>query len=106
MGLNKYCMVIKLKKEFLDEYKRLHKDASIEILKLIQDAGAQDLDVYLYKNMAIVSLRCEDIDKYYEYTKKFEIARQWNEKVNSWSTNGSNMVILEKIFDLKEQLKI
>ena len=109
--LKKYCFVIEIQEEHIEEYIDIHKNAWPELLTAIKDSGAENLTIYNYKTLSILFYECEDIDKFYETYGKTEIASKWNAHVHRWFKespvlDGSgNVDTLEKIFDLKQQLE-
>lgn len=110
MDMKRYCLVIELKKEFINDYCDIHRNPWQEILDSIKDAGAQELLIWNYKNLSIVYYECEDLDKLYENLGKLEVTEKWNAAVGPWfsdspTLDGSGKVqTCEKIFDLNQQL--
>lgn len=109
--MKRYCLVIELKEENVEEYCDIHKNPWPEILSAIKDAQAKELLIWNYKNLSIVYYECEDINKVYESLGKEEITKKWNVKVGPWiaqapNLDGSGKVeTCEKIFDLNQQLE-
>ncbi len=110
MGIKRYCLVIELKKEFVDRYCNIHKNAWPLLLEAVRDAGARELLIWNYKNMAIVYYECDDLDKLYERLGKVEVIKKWNAAIGPWfaespTLDGSgNVGTLEKVFDLNQQM--
>ena len=108
--MNRYCVVIEVKEEHINEYIDIHKNAWPEVLTAIKESGCENMLIFNYKNLSIVFYECEDIDKFYEAYGATEIAAKWNATVHTWfeespTLDGSGDVdTLEKIFDLKQQL--
>jgi L-rhamnose mutarotase len=110
----KYCIVGEVKPEFLEEYKKLHREIHRgpyrELLKVIKDSGVKEEAVFIYKNFAIVFFEAEDLDRCYKKQAGAEVAKQWNELMapmfaSSYEFNVSERLpVLEKVFDLNEQL--
>ena len=108
--LKRYCVVIEVKEEYIQDYIDIHKNAWPEILDAIKECGVENMYIFNYKNLSIVFYECEDIDKFYEELGKKEVTGKWNAVVHKWfeespTLDGSDSVdTLEKIFDLKQQL--
>jgi L-rhamnose mutarotase len=110
----KYCIVGEVKQECLEEYKQLHRELHKgpyrELLKVIEDSGVKEEAVFIYKNYAIVFYEAHNLDACYEKQAGAEVARRWNELMapmfaSSYEFNVSERLpVLEKVFDLKEQL--
>jgi L-rhamnose mutarotase len=111
MKKNRYCLIIELKPEYVEEYCDIHRKAWPELLRAIKDAGAEELLIWNYKNFSIVYYECDDLDAVYEKLGGTEIAKKWNTTVGPWfaespTLDGSDSVgTLEKIFDLNQQLE-
>ena len=110
MGTNRYCMVIEIKDKHVKTYANLHRNIKPELIKAYKEAGAKELLVWMYKNMAIIYYECEDIDMVYEKVSKYEVAKKWAHKVVPWFAqapdfSGSGKVqTCEKVMDLNQQL--
>lgn len=99
--MKKYCFIIELKEEYVDEYIILHKKAWPEMLEAIKNAGVKEEVIYIYQNLSIVFIECEDIDELYNKLDKEEVVKKWNLTVGPWFK--SDFQFLEKIFDLNQQ---
>lgn len=108
--MKRYCAVIELKEEHLEDYIDIHKNVWPEILTAIRDAGAENLIIYYYKHLSIIFYECEDINEFYKNYGAKDIVKKWNATVGPWfeqspTLDGSGSVeTLEKIFDFKQQL--
>jgi L-rhamnose mutarotase len=101
--MKRYCFVIELKEEHVDEYVKLHRNAWPQMLEAIKRAGAKEELLYIYKNISIVFFECEDIDELYKKLDNEEVVEKWNAVVKPWM--NSDFVFLDKIFDLNQQLE-
>ena len=110
METKRYCLVIELKEDKIEEYCDIHRNPWPEILDSIKEAGAKELLIWNYKNLSIVYYECEDLDALYEKLGKLDSTAKWNATVGPWfkeapSLDGSGAVkTCEKIFDLNQQL--
>jgi len=110
MKNKRYCMVIELKKEHVNEYKDIHLNAWLELLKAEKEAGIKEELIWIYKNLSILYFECEDIDKVFKICAKNNIEQKWNILVSPWFKkspvlDGSGKTeTLEKVFDLNQQL--
>ena len=111
MANNRYCLVIELKPEHVQEYCDIHRHPWAEILPAIQKAGARELLIWNYKNLSIVYYECDDLDTLYAKLGPLDAVKRWNAKVGPWfaaspKLDGSGKVTTcEKIFDLNQQLR-
>ena len=108
--MNRYCFIIEINEDQMEDYVKLHKNPWPETLKGLKDAGAEELLIYRYKNFSILFYECEDINEVYRKWGANETCPKWNARLAkaykvSPSIDGSEDVeTLEKIFDLKQQL--
>ena len=52
--MNRYCFVIEINEDQVDDYIDVHKNAWEETLKGLKNAGAEELLIYNYKNFSIL----------------------------------------------------
>ena len=110
MENKRYCLVIELKENYVEEYKNIHINAWSELLKAEKAAGMKEELIWVYKNLSILYIECEDIDKVFKACGNDEVEKKWNITVCPWFKekpilDGTEKVeTLEKIFDLNQQL--
>ena len=110
MNTKRYCLVIELKEEHVEEYCNIHRNPWKDLLEAIKEAGAEELLIWNYKNLSIVYYECEDLDTIYKVLGKQDVTKRWNAAVGPWfaespTLDGSGSVgTCEKIFDLNQQL--
>ena len=110
MKTNRYCMVIEIKDKYVKAYADIHRNVWPELLKAYKDAGAKELLVWVYKNMAIIYYECESIDMIYEKVAEYEVSKKWSAKLVPWFAqapdfSGSAKVqTCDKVMDLNQQL--
>lgn len=108
--MKRYCVVLKIKDEYINDYINIHKNPWPEILNAINEAGAENLIIYNHQNLSIIFYECEDIDKFYERYGRMEITKKWNATVGPWLDESPNLEgtgsveTLEKVFDFRQQL--
>lgn len=106
----RYCFVIEINEDQMDDYIALHKNPWPETLKGLKEAGADELVIYRYKNFSVLFYECEDINEVYRIWGANKTCPKWNERLKkaykvSPKIDGSGDVeTLEKIFDLNQQL--
>jgi len=106
----RYCMVLEIKEEHLDEYKNIHLKAWPELLEAEKEVGINNELIWVYKNFAIVYIECEDIEATFEKIEQNHVEIEWSKKVSPWFKNmemledPEKIPVLEKIFDLNQQL--
>lgn len=110
MKNKRYCLVIELKENHVDEYKNIHINAWPELLKAEKAAGMKEELIWIYKNLSILYIECEDIDRVFKICADNDVEKKWNITVCPWFDktpvlDGTEKVkTLEKIFDLNQQL--
>ena len=112
--MKRYCLVNVIKQEFLDEYIEAHLNPWDELLECLKEAGTNEELIYMYENLAIIFLECEDIDVYMEKFARSEIGKKWlvkmiplledTEFTDDTGKAGDTPEGLRKVFDLKQQL--
>ncbi|MGA2615613.1 MAG: L-rhamnose mutarotase [Spirochaetia bacterium] len=108
---NRYCFVIEINEDHMDDYVSLHKNPWPETLKGLKDAGADELIIFRYKNLSILFYECEDINEVYRKWGANETCAKWNARLKDAykvapNIDGSgDVATLEKIFDLNQQLR-
>ena len=109
--MNKYCFVMKIKEEHINDYINIHKNAWPELLSAAKNAGAENLVIFIDRSNSIVFIECEDLNQFYEKYGKMDAVISWNEVTKPWieqspRIDGSGSVAsIEKVFDLREQLE-
>jgi L-rhamnose mutarotase len=105
-----YCFINVLKEDHIDDYIEIHKNAWPEIMKAQKDVGVEEAYIWIYKNLAIIIYKCDDINRVYRELGEMEVLKNWNkavapfiDKSPSLSFSG-NMDTLEKVFDLGQQI--
>ncbi len=107
----RYCFVIEINEDQMEDYVALHKNPWPETLKGLKEAGAEELVIYRYRNFSILFYECEDINELYRKWGANPACAKWNARLKnaykvSPNIDGSGDVeTLEKIFDLKQQLR-
>jgi|GEM_PF-490233 len=113
--MRSYCIVGKLKPECVEEYKEKHKNLHLgkhkELLKVIKNSGIKDEKVFIHENMVVIYFEAEDLDKSYQIQGESDVVAKWNEIMKplfdntyDFNENESPFPMLEKVFDLNEQL--
>ncbi|MCL5070954.1 MAG: L-rhamnose mutarotase [Actinobacteria bacterium] len=103
--------VEKLKKENRNDYIRIHKEACKEFLKVINNAGIKREIAWLYGDYVFVYVMSEDFKKSRSILEKEDVFKKWIEMTKPFieddviNPNNERVTIIEKIFDVEEQLK-
>jgi L-rhamnose mutarotase len=109
--MKRYCLVLELNEEFVDDYCDIHRTAWPELLKAIKENGAKELLLWNYKNFSIVYYEVEDIDALYEKLNKLEVTKKWNAIMDKFFKESlpvdseGKFITCDKIFDLNQQLE-
>ncbi len=113
--MRSYCIVGNLKPEcvgkYIEQHKNLHLGKHKELLEVIKDSGIQNEKVFIHENMIIIYFEAEDLNKSYQIQGKSDIVKQWNETIKpmfadvyNFNKKNHTLPVLEKVFDLNEQL--
>ena len=112
--MKKYCLGLDLKEDedLIKEYDVYHKQVWPEILQSIKESGIVQMEIYRTRNRLFMIMETED---HFNFDKKGK-ADAANPKVQEWETlmwkyqqaipgskPGEKWVLMDKIFDLKEQ---
>ena len=109
--LKRYCMVLEIKEEYLDDYIKIHKNPWPELLLAEKSAGIIEELIWNYKNLSIIYIECENIEKVFQILADNEVEKKWNLVVSPWFKDKAykdhleQVKTLEKIFDLNQQIK-
>jgi len=107
----RYCFVIEINEDQIEDYVAMHKNPWRETLEGLKAAGAEELLIYRYKNFSILFYECDDINELYRKWGANPTCAKWNERLKkaykvSPNIDGSGDVeTLEKVFDLNQQLQ-
>jgi L-rhamnose mutarotase len=113
--MKRYCLVNVIKPEMMDKYIYDHKNPWNELLTCLKDAGTHEELIYIYDNLAIVFLECEDIEMYMDKFAGSEIGKKWLTRMVPYlaeteftDASGERSSVLpkglHKIFDLNQML--
>ncbi|MCL5070439.1 MAG: L-rhamnose mutarotase [Actinobacteria bacterium] len=111
MAKKRYCIVLEIKEEFVEKYKNIHINAWSELLKAEKECGIINELIWIYKNLSIIYIECDDLKETFKKIGLNKVEREWDKTVSPWFKNievleDSNKIpVLEKIFDLNQQLE-
>lgn len=110
-----YALILDLvnDEQLIAEYKLYHEKVWPEILKSISDSGIQNMRIFNLENRLFMIMETNDD---FSFENKSEMDQN-NPKVAEWEAlmwkyqqalpsaqNGEKWLLMDKIFDLKEQL--
>lgn len=116
--MGKYCLYLELKPEYVEQYIERHKklhEIDEGLLRTLREAGVEEEVIFIYKNTSLIFLETDDLDKFYEYQKRYsEEKGEWRPEeaqkmLKTPVTNAAGefeFPSLEKVFDLNEQLEL
>jgi L-rhamnose mutarotase len=111
-----FCAVVEIKKNSINRYSKLHKEMHKgpykQLLKIIKDSGVKEEVIFIFKNYAILFFEADDLNKCYSLQQDFKVYDDWHllmmpmfeDKFNFLDSKKYDVPLLEKIFDLNEQL--
>lgn len=100
----RYCLIIEVKPEHIEEYIAIHKEPWREMLEAIRDAGIKDEIIYFHKNQSIIFMECDDFEYCNAKLRATDVCKKWDEKLVPWFEEVA-IAFPEKIFDLNQQLE-
>lgn len=113
---NRYCLALDLKDDpaLIEEYKTYHAAGAVwpEIVNSIKDSGIVDMQIYLLGNRLFMIM---DVNDEFTFDAKAKAdqnnpkVQQWESLMDTfqqtlpWAKNNEKWVLMESIFDLREQ---
>lgn len=99
----RYCLIIEVKAEHIEEYIQIHKEPWREMLEAIRESGIKDEIIYFHNKQSIIFMECDDFEYCNAKLRATEVCKKWDEKLVPWFEEVS-IAFPEKIFDLNQQL--
>ena len=100
----------KLKKNKIDDYVKIHRNAWPELILAAKEAGVGREMIWLKDDAIYLYVMAENFDKAMANLHKTEVCKKWMqviepyfEEIQDFHGEG-NIIRLEKIFDLEKQL--
>lgn len=113
--MKKYCLVNTVREEKLREYAEDHRNMGGPVLRALKESGAEEECVFLCGNMAVICIKCEDINDFMFRFYRTPEGAGWGRRMQPYLSGSQCMnddgtvkekaEYLEKVFDLDEQLE-
>lgn len=108
----KHVMFIqKVKPEKKEEYIKVHSEVWPELLKAIKDCGIDRELIWVFGDYLCIYMMSKDFNSAMAKLSETAVFKKWSEymgtllaEMQDYSGGGTNVVTLEKVFDLEEQL--
>lgn len=112
--MKRYCLTLDLRDDpqMIREYKQYHEKISTDIKESIYAGGILNMQIYLVGNRMFMIMETED-DFSFERKAALDAANpkvqiwenlMWKyQQTLPWSKPGEKWILMEKMFDLKEQ---
>ena len=110
-----YCLLNFINEEVLEEYQRLHMEADKDLLMTLKECGTQEECIFMHGNIAIIYIKCDDINDCIHRFYETEVGIEWGKKMqpflmdsqamNDDGTSRDEIICLKKVFDINEQLE-
>ena len=94
---------MEIKENRIMDYEEMHLNAWPELLKTCKQLGMKDEQAFIYKNLAIIVLDCDDLDKFLLEFGGSEVGKKWMDIINPMVVYSSTA--LKKIYDMNEWLE-
>lgn len=96
------CELMKLKPEYVQEYIDMHDEPWPGLVEAIKDSGFLEEYIYMFGNMVIVVIKCQDFEGSKNKLARHEIFQKWTKKVLSMLEEDKDIFpINRKLADLK-----
>lgn len=97
------CFMLKVKPEYIDEYRELHAAVWPDMLRAIRDAGWSRYTIFMREDGTVVGyLESDDLATARERIDRFEVSQRWGEATAHLFQETQEW--LQPIFNLDEQL--
>jgi L-rhamnose mutarotase len=107
----RYCFVLQVRPELLDEYKERHTAVWPDMLRALQQAGWERYSLFARPDGLIVGyVEAEDLDAAQQAMAATDVNTRWQREMRRYFTSvdgqapGGTMVLLEPIFSLDDSL--
>ncbi len=102
--MGRYCIVVEVKQDRIEDYIKLHKEPWREMLEAIRQSGIKDEFIFFHRNQSIIILDCEDHQLCDAKLRATEVCKRWDELTLPWF-EPTGFEQAELIFDLNRQLE-
>lgn len=103
----KFAWTWKVKREYLEEYVKMHLDPWLEILEEHSRAGIRDYSIFQNGNQFFYCFECDDVEEAFAYIAQSDACNRWN-AITSQMIEGSfdfnepePIKLLREVFYLK-----
>lgn len=106
--MNSYCMVYKLKEDRIGDYIRCHRSIGADQVRALRDAGAEELEIYLWGQYSVITYKCDDFSAFIDNLSRSPVNSRWQEIVGPMfettpQLSGEEKIVpLQRIFKLSE----
>lgn len=77
------CELMRLKPEFIQEYLEMHNNPWPGLTDAIKNSGFSEEYIYIFGNLVIVVMKCEDFDSSKVKLSNYNIFQKWTKRVQS-----------------------
>ena len=109
--MNTYCMLYELKPDCVEEYIRLHQNCPDYQITALKDAGAENLEIYIYNNYCIITYELNvTFAAFLDHLGRSEDNSRWQKMVDGMFvkkpaiTGQDQIQSLKKIFSLHKSV--
>jgi len=96
------CELMKLKPEYIQEYIDMHDEPWPGLVEAIKNSGFLEEYIYMFGNLVIVVMKCQDFEKSKKWLARHEIFQKWTKRVLSMlEEDKDTFPINGKLADLK-----
>lgn len=77
------CEIMRLKPEYVKEYINIHNKPWPGLVKAIRESGFLEEYIYIFGNLVIVIMKCENFDESRKRLITYDVFKKWTTKVQS-----------------------
>jgi len=101
------CELMRLKPDFIKEYLDIHENPWPGLVEAIKGSGFLEEYIYLFGNLVIVLMKCEDFEESKKRLIKHEVFKKWTKKVQDMLEEDKKTFPIEgKLTDLRPVWKL
>jgi L-rhamnose mutarotase len=107
----RYCFLLQVRLERIDEYKERHRAVWPEMLAALRDTGWRNYSLHLRDDGLLVGyVECDDLDAARQAMAATEVNARWQAEMARFFTGldgrapDESFLVLEEVFHLEDQL--
>jgi L-rhamnose mutarotase len=110
--MNRYCFLLQVRAERLDEYRERHAQVWPEMLRALHATGWRNYSLFVRDDGLLVGyVECEDLGAAREAMERTEVNARWQAQMAEFFTGlggrrpDEGFLELDEVFNLEDQLR-